>query len=46
MEKTRHPMIKNKFKQYLSINPTLQKILEGKDQSKEVHCIQDNTENE
>ena len=33
---------KNRFKQYLSTNPALQKVLEGKLQPKEVNCAQKN----
>jgi hypothetical protein len=36
---------KTKFKQYLSTNPTLQKVLEGKLQPKEVNYTQENTRN-
>jgi hypothetical protein len=32
-----------KFKQYLSANPSLQKILEGKSQPKEINYTQENT---
>ena len=36
---------KTKFKQYLSTNPALQRILEGKLQHKEGNYTQDNTRN-
>ena len=36
---------KSKFKQYLSTNTDLKKILEGKLQPKEDNCIQQNTVN-
>ena len=37
---------KNKFKQYLSTNPALQRILEAKFQQNECNYTQENTRNE
>ena len=34
---------KNRFKQYISTNPALQKILEGKSQTKEINNTHNNT---
>ena len=38
-------MIQTKFKQYLSTNPALQRILEGKLQHNEANKTQENTRN-
>lgn len=38
-------MKKNKFKQYPSTNPGLQKTLKGQLQLKEVNCVQETTGN-
>lgn len=38
-------MTKNRFKQHVSTNPAIQKVLEGNPQPKEGNCIHKNTGN-